>query len=154
MSNQEGFLPQLKRHEGLELKMYQCSQGYNTIGYGFNLDEHPIPQEIAEALLDHMVMRMMDEIEASPEMKIISGLSKPRQGVILNMWYNLGKTRIKGFKKMWAALAAGDYEKAAAEMLDSKWAVQVGNRSRELARQMRVGEWQTKAPSMNDIMEG
>ena len=55
---------------------------------------------------------------------------------------------------MWAALAAGDYEKAAAEMLDSKWAVQVGNRSRELARQMRVGEWQTKAPSMNDSMEG
>jgi len=41
---------------------------------------------------------------------------------------------------MLAALAVDDYELAADEMLDSKWAIQVGKRAIELSRMMREGE--------------
>ena len=48
------------------------------------------------------------------------------------MWFNLGLTRLLGFKKFLAALEAEDWDRAAEEMLDSKWAVQVGPRSTRL----------------------
>ena len=52
------------------------------------------------------------------------------------MAFNLGETRLRGFRKMWAALEEGNYATAAAEMLDSKWATQVKGRARDLAQLM------------------
>jgi lysozyme len=49
-----------------------------------------------------------------------------RRKVVIDMRYNLGPTRFRGFKKMIAALARGDYKAAAAEMVDSKWYHEVG----------------------------
>lgn len=57
--------------------------------------------------------------------------------VIANMAYNVGVVGCLGFIKMWRALASGDYKTAAAEMLDSKWANQVGKRATELAELLR-----------------
>jgi lysozyme len=60
------------------------------------------------------------------------------QRVIVNMAFNLGYSRLKGFKRMLAAVSNRDYERAAKEMEDSKWYGQVGRRSKELCRLM---EW-------------
>ena len=43
---------------------------------------------------------------------------------------------------MIASISEGDYETASKEMLDSRWSKQVGQRSIELAEQMRTGQWQ------------
>ena len=64
-----------------------------------------------------------------------------RLGVLIEMCYNLGLSGLAGFKKMLAAVEAGDYKKAAKEMLDSKWAFQVKGRAVELAKIMETGEW-------------
>jgi lysozyme len=53
------------------------------------------------------------------------------------MAFNLGRSRLGKFKKMIEAVNEGDYEKAAEEMIDSKWYHQVGNRSIELVEIMR-----------------
>ena len=58
---------------------------------------------------------------------------------LCNMAYNLGVPRLLGFERMWAALAAGDYERAADEALDSKWARQVGARAARVAALIREG---------------
>jgi len=42
---------------------------------------------------------------------------------------------------MLAACELGDYLSASNEMLDSKWAVQVGARASELSTQMLTGEY-------------
>ena len=55
------------------------------------------------------------------------------------MMFNLGKTRLSKFVKMRDAIEDHDYNRAAKEMLDSKWADQVGNRAVELAELMRGG---------------
>jgi lysozyme len=57
------------------------------------------------------------------------------------MIFNLGLSGFLNFKKMIAALGAGDYELASKEMLNSKWAKQVRLRSISLSNMMRKGDW-------------
>ena len=59
--------------------------------------------------------------------------------IIVDMAFNLGVPRLSNFKKMWAAIHENNFEEAAKEMLDSRWARQVGRRAIELARWMRTG---------------
>ena len=67
-------------------------------------------------------------------------LDPVRKKVVIDMRYNLGPTRFRGFKKMIAALARGDYKAAAAEMVDSRWYHEVGNRSKRLVKMMETGK--------------
>jgi lysozyme len=58
---------------------------------------------------------------------------------LINMAFNLGLTKLRQFKMMWAAIEDNDFEVAAQEMLNSKWASDVGKRALELSEQMRTG---------------
>ena len=61
--------------------------------------------------------------------------------MIIDVIFNIGITRLYGFKKMRAAIEAGDFETAAKEMLDSKYARQVAYRARLNAQILKTGEW-------------
>jgi lysozyme len=127
---------QLVRHEGLRLKPYRCTAGKLTIGIGRNLDDRGISQKEAYAMLERDIMdfeqQLLDEI---PE--TYSGIDEVRQSVILNMCFNLGMKGLLGFKNTLAFIGAGDWERAANNMLASKWAKQVGMRAIELSELMR-----------------
>jgi lysozyme len=56
------------------------------------------------------------------------------------MIFNIGMPRFKQFKKMIAALEEGDWSEAANQMMDSKWAKQVGKRAERLRDMMETGE--------------
>jgi lysozyme len=56
-------------------------------------------------------------------------LDDNRQRVMANMCFNLGHPRLSNFKKFIGAMQISDWETAAVEMMDSKWAGQVGNRA-------------------------
>lgn len=134
----ESIERQLVRDEGMRLKPYLDSVGKLTIGVGRNLDDNGISESEAMHLL------RMDVLSAESEVSRLSFyrlLNDPRKAVVVNMVFNLGIVRFLGFRKMIDALNAGDFERAAAEMMDSKWAVQVKGRAVRLAEQMRKGEW-------------
>ena len=57
--------------------------------------------------------------------------------VIIDMSFNLGKTRLAKFEKMRAAVAQYDFDTAGDEMIDSEWYNQVGNRSKNLVQMMQ-----------------
>jgi lysozyme len=59
--------------------------------------------------------------------------------VLLDMSFNLGIVGLLRFKNTLATIRRGDYSKAAAMMLDSLWARQVGKRAVRLAEMMRTG---------------
>ncbi len=133
------IVAQLVRHEGFRSKPYRCSAGKLTIAIGRNLDDKGISRDeafmmlradIGDAVVDlkHHVESffMMDEIRAN---------------VLINMTINMGIGGLLGFKKMLASVAIGDWPEAKKQMLDSKWATQVGIRSDELAEQMLTGEY-------------
>lgn len=137
--NYESLLQQLKRHEGLKLKPYKCSEGYLTIGYGRNLETRGITAQEA----NEMLLNDVSEVEeALHRMGFLSDPSDVRRAVLINMAFQLGVGGLLKFEKMLSAYLDGYYELAAKEMLDSKWAVQTPNRAKELADQMRTGEWQ------------
>ncbi|HAC30702.1 MAG TPA: lysozyme, partial [Marinobacter hydrocarbonoclasticus] len=82
----------------------------------------------------------IDEVEKHLEtVDEYNGLDPIRQTVLANMAFNLGFRGLMGFKKMWKAIARKDYTEAARQMLDSRWAHQVGYRAQELAQIMRTG---------------
>ena len=68
-------------------------------------------------------------------------LDQVRQEALVNMCFNLGFTRLIKFSKMMDAVAEGNYPMAAAEALDSRWAKQVGNRSKDIAHMLEFGEY-------------
>lgn len=128
---------EITRDEGRRKKPYKDSEGILTIGIGWNLEANGLPDEVIDLLLVigiENAERALDRIWKRWRM-----LSPNRQRVLLNMAFNLGETRLRGFKKMWAALEKVDYLTASREMLDSKWAQQVGVRATRLSKAMVKG---------------
>ncbi len=135
--NQKKLESQLKRHEGLRLKPYHDTVGVLTIGYGRNLEEITITGEQAEIWLKEDIEAATRDLERA--FPIVLELSEVRQRVLINMTFNMGINRLKGFKKMWRALEQKYYFAAAKEMANSKWHSQVGKRAEELENMMIVG---------------
>ena len=129
----EQLTTMLKRHEGLRLDMYYCTAGVPTIGYGHNLLTL-ISEEAAEQMLQDDINIVLNELNDS--VSWWTDLPEKAQIVIANMCFNIGLPRLMQFKKFWAALEDRDYERAAAEMEDSKWFHQVKGRAKELKQLM------------------
>lgn len=126
----------LIRHEGLRLKPYLDTVGKLTIGVGRNLDDMGISEAEALHLLRNDIETHRRELGRFPWFQ---RLDDTRQAVILNMHFNLGAARFNSFRKMIECLEEGDYVSAAGEMLNSRWAAQVGDRARELSTMMMRG---------------
>lgn len=129
----------LHTHEGVRLKPYTDTKGKWTIGIGRNLTDRGISRIEAEFLLDNDITQSI--AEAVAEFPWIEAMSEPRQAVLVEMIFNMGLPKVRGFKNTLKAMQAGEYELAAVGMLSSKWADDVGRRALTLATQMRSGRW-------------
>lgn len=128
--DETGVLEDIKRDEGFKATPYRDTAGLWTIGYGTNIDSG-ISHEEAEFLLRSRLSEIVGELDKrKPSWR---GHRRSVQRALMNMAYNLGTPRLLGFVKMWAALDKKDYETAAAEALDSRWATQVGDRATQIA---------------------
>lgn len=132
----------IKKHEGFRSKAYQCSAGVWTIGWGHTKgvkegDTCAVAQ--AEAwFFDDLVEAITDASQLFGFL-VFSNLSHNRQAVLIDMMFNLGYNRLKGFVDMRAAIRKDLFEAAADEMMDSLWATQVGSRADNLAEMMLHG---------------
>tara|TARA_R110001599_G_scaffold331340_2_gene546057 strand:- start:262 stop:678 length:417 start_codon:yes stop_codon:yes gene_type:complete len=125
---------QIKIDEGFVSTPYECTAGKITIGYGRNIEDNGITREEAEILLSNDIKGTFCELEAKFDWFLLMPYDK--QAVLINMCFNLGLTRLLKFKKMLAALKVKDYKEASIQMLDSKWAEQVGERATRLSDAM------------------
>ncbi|MBD1583485.1 glycoside hydrolase [Pseudoalteromonas sp. S16_S37] len=132
-------IEQLKEHEGYRSTPYTCTAGKLTIGYGLNL-EAGITEDEAEIILAHRVEGLITRLTQS--FPFFMKLNEPRKAVLINMAYQLGFKGLLNFSKTLAHIKACEYESAACEMLNSRWAKQTPNRAEQLAQQMLAGEWQ------------
>ena len=126
----EKLIEELKRDEGIEYKAYQDSLGIWTIGVGRNIQEVGLSQDEIEYLLVNDIIQCTKELNKTFDW--YKDLNDARTRALINMCFNLGLTRLLGFKKFLAAMEAKDWEKAGTEMMDSKWSKQVGARSERL----------------------
>ena len=136
---EEAIKIMIQRHEGIMPRVYLDTVQVPTGGYGHAfLVGSPISHKVADLLFEDDYNRCLKDYEQLRP--LIGELDPIRRAVILDMLFNLGLPRLKEFKKTLAAIRAKDFEEAAKEMLDSKWARQVGYRARKLADMMRTGE--------------
>ena len=129
---------QLIRDEGMRLKPYTDSVGKLTIGCGRNLTDKGISLLEADVLLDHDITEAAAEVTAAFPWSV-TGLDDVRREVLINMSFNMGIGSVQQFTKALAALEAQNWIAAAHEMLQSKWAKQVGPRAQRLADQITTG---------------
>ena len=136
----QNLVNQLIEDEAEMLFPYEDSVGKISIGIGHNLDDNGITKEISRALFDNDIKNTYNDLlRAFPWFEKLSII---RASVMLNMCFNMGLQRFSSFKKTLNFIEYGQYEEAAIEMLDSKWAIQVGNRAVRLSEQMRSNKWQ------------
>lgn len=129
----------LIRDEDLVLHPYKDTVGKMTIGVGRNIEDRGISYGEAMFMLENDIKIVKGELERAVGGAFWGSLSDDVQRGLLNMAFNLGIPRLLTFKKMWSALRERNYALAAIEALDSKWAVQVGDRAQRIANLIRNG---------------
>jgi lysozyme len=125
----------LTRHEGLRLDLYQCSMGANTIGVGHNLDAKGISEAVAALLLEEDIQDAVADLEKN--IRGFRELPTMVQEALVNLCFNMGIPRLLQFKKTLSLIQEGKYSKAANELLDSRYASQVGYRALDVAQMIR-----------------
>jgi len=135
--NLKRLTEQLIIHEGLRLKPYKCSAGKATIGVGRNIEDVGITKEEAMFLLSNDIARVAGQCVA--EFDWFNDLSELRKEAIINLVFNMGLSKFKQFKRTIAYIESGDFVIAGAELLDSNYARQVGNRAVEVANMLADG---------------
>lgn len=137
----EKLLEMLKRHEGVRSHVYLCSAGYETIGVGRNISKSGmgLSEDEVDYLLENDILRVLKEL--SSEYPWFNDLDDVRKDAMIDISFNLGATRLRGFKKALAAMEVADHTLAAKEFLDSKWSRDVKGRAHELASMIETGEY-------------
>ena len=136
------LIEMLRRHEGVRDKVYLCSAGYETIGVGRNISEDGLglSEDEINFLLNNDIKRVREEL--TEEYYWFAGLNDARQDAMIDLSFNLGQTRLRGFVKALEAMSREEFENAADEFMDSKWSEQVGDRALEVTEIIRTGEYQ------------
>jgi len=133
----EQIASDLRQDEGFSQYPYLDTEGHLTVGYGRNLDAKGISNAEADMLLRNDIIASQHAL--AQVLPVSSKLGKTRYRVLINMMFNLGINGFMSFRKMRQAIFKQDFNRAADEMLDSKWAMQVGDRAIRLADMMRTG---------------
>ena len=109
------------------------------MGYGRNLQDIGISEEEAEMLLKNDIYEATNQLlNAFPWMATFSDV---RISAMINFTFNVGIGTVRKFSNTIEYLKNEDWEAAADEMMDSKWAEQVGDRAIQITEQIRTGKW-------------
>ncbi len=136
--NKNRFIKQMRFHEGVKNKVYKDHLGIETIGVGRNLVDRGLSDEEVDYLLSNDITIVENELDNG--LSWWRDLDEVRQRALADLAFNMGLPRLHGFVKMLDGLQRRDYHAAADELLDSKYAKQVGARSERVANMIRTGE--------------
>jgi len=138
---------ELEFDEGCVYEIYKDHLGYPTFGIGHLVlesdPEHgepvgtPVCEDRVIACFENDVLTVFKDLDRN--LPWWSEQSDNLQRVLANMSFNLGITRLLKFKKFLGALELKQYKTAAEEMMDSRWAAQVGPRATRLRDRVLEG---------------
>lgn len=146
--NKDKLMEELIKDEGYKYEIYLDHLGYPTFGVGHLVletdEEHgqPVGTPVSEERIKECLSHDIDVVCSELDMKDPwwRNLSDNKQRVMANMCFNLGHPRLSKFKKFLGAMQISDWETAAVEMMDSKWAGQVGDRAVRLRDRVLQGD--------------
>tara|TARA_Y100001973_G_C5051614_1_gene258000 strand:+ start:286 stop:696 length:411 start_codon:yes stop_codon:yes gene_type:complete len=121
----------VKLSEGFRDKVYKCTEGYDTIGYGFAVKDLVLDEDIAEMILVRKLESLIERVHK--KFPFVKNLPEKAQEVVYEMCYQLGLGGFSKFKRTISYLKLGDYNMCSREMLNSRWARQTPNRAQRLS---------------------
>ncbi|TXG75804.1 hypothetical protein E6Q11_06585 [Candidatus Dojkabacteria bacterium] len=123
--------------EGYRQKPYRCTEGFLTIGIGFNIDAG-MDLELAKIIAKYFIDKRQAELtKALPWFK---ELDENRKIALLNMAFQMGSAGLLKFQRTLKAIEEKRYKDAASHMLDSLWARQTPLRARRIAKIIETGQ--------------
>lgn len=123
----------LKKHEGKRNLPYQDSLGVWTVGYGHNMNV-PLSDRAIELILEDDIHEAVYQLDnAWPEWR---DYPEAIQDIVVELCFNMGIGSLVQFENMRNAMNNGDWEEASSQLLDSRYADQVGQRAETLAERM------------------
>ena len=130
------LIDDIKKHEGFSPVVYQCTAGYDTIGYGKRIKYLQITEEQAEEWLEEELQNL--KFVLADKYDWFLPAPQEAQDIVMNMNYQLGVSAFSKFKKTIKYIKVKDYKSASTEMLDSKWARDdTPRRAKELSDRMK-----------------
>lgn len=113
--------------EGLILKSYTCPTGYTSVGVGRNLETNGITEEEAMYLLNNDITNVIKDLDK--HWIIWRKLPITAQYVCIDVVFNMGINTWMSFRMTRSYMELNEWEKAGDELLNSKYAEQVGRRA-------------------------
>ena len=131
----DNLLKRIKESEGYSSTVYQCTEGYDTIGYGFAIKNLYLSKKVSDIILREKLNKLKKDIENRFEWVI--NAPESIRDVVIEMCYQLGINGFSKFKKTIYYLETEQYWEASIEMLDSLWSKQTPSRSKRLSEEVR-----------------
>lgn len=147
----DDILDLIKKHEGVKPHVYRDSLGIPTVGIGFNMlrpDARAIFHKLNldyDSVLNgsvdlteqqmHSLFQVCLQIAYTDVKHYVTSFDKLPRNIklgLIDLSFNLGYGRLSKFVKTREHILKGNYKQAAAELGNSKWAKQVGNRSKDI----------------------
>ena len=129
------LLENIKLSEGFRSKVYKCTEGFDTIGYGFAIKDLELDEDICELILKRKIGSL--KLRIDQRFDWFKATPTEAQDVIIEMCYQLGINGFSKFKKTIQHIINKDFRSAAVEMLQSKWASQTPNRAKKLSKELK-----------------
>lgn len=139
----EQLTAQLRRDEGTRATAYKDSMGWLTIGVGRLIDSRKPGAGLRPDEIDYLLRNdIADRVQALQKaLPWFAKLDQARQGVLINMAFQMGTAGLLAFRQTLGLVRDGRYAEASEQMLKSKWAEQTPARAHRLSQQMKTGEW-------------
>ena len=125
------LIDNIKISEGYRSKVYQCTAGYDTIGYGFAIKDLELDEDICDMILERKIAKLVKRV--GDRLPYLYTVPIEVHDVLVEMAYQMGVSGLLKFKKTLMYIETKDYKDASVEMLDSRWAKQTPNRAKKLS---------------------
>ena len=125
------LIDDLKKHEGFKPTVYEDTEGYDTIGYGFAIKDLYLSKEVCDIILIEKIAEL--KLNITKKFEWFEHSPDVIKDAVTNMCYQMGVSGFSKFKQTIYYLETEQYEEAADEMLDSLWAKQTPHRAKELS---------------------
>ncbi len=130
------LIDNIKESEGFRPQVYQCTEGHDTIGFGFKVSDLELDMDLAEEILVRKLEKLIRRVKN--RFSWVNESPYEIQDVVYEMCYQMGVSGFSKFKKTIKYLADKQYDKASKEMLDSRWARQTPNRAIKLSNTVKA----------------
>lgn len=133
------LIESIKNHEGFRDTVYLDSENKPTCGWGHYLwVGSRVPLEASEAFFKQDISDAISEFSKLPP-RFRKHLNEARRRVVVELIFNMNLQKVLQFKKFWATVELENWVEAEVQLLDSRWAVQVKSRAKELAQRFLLG---------------